>query len=225
MVSGMAAPLVQAGAKIGVLLGTAYLFTREAVETGAIMPAFQSEAVECRTTALLESGPATRRDVHAHHSRRRLKQNARGLPRPVLRPTKRAERWKSLVSGACGSRLRASHPSTADPISQSEYKLTRRSNGPAVCTCSGNWQRCARKPVRSGTSSDVSAGACAFGWLCCDIPDAARNAARPSDVAIVGVATLMPKAPDARQFLGKHISQGGRDHGNSVTSLRLAAIL
>ena len=53
----LSAPLAEAGAKVGVLLGTAYLFTRESVASGAIAPAFQEEALECRSTALLESGP------------------------------------------------------------------------------------------------------------------------------------------------------------------------
>ena len=57
MVSALAAPLAARGANIGVLVGTAYLFTREAVESGAIVEEFQRQAVECRQTALLHSGP------------------------------------------------------------------------------------------------------------------------------------------------------------------------
>ena len=54
MVAALAAPLAERGAKIGVLLGTAYLFTREAVATGAIVEGFQQEAIRCRGTVLLE---------------------------------------------------------------------------------------------------------------------------------------------------------------------------
>ncbi|MFV1958476.1 MAG: beta-ketoacyl synthase N-terminal-like domain-containing protein, partial [Planctomycetota bacterium] len=56
MVETLAAGLVERGVRIGVLIGTAYLFTPEAVETGAISPVFQDEAVACRETALLTSG-------------------------------------------------------------------------------------------------------------------------------------------------------------------------
>ncbi len=45
------------GVNFGVLMGTAYLFTREAVATGAIVPRFQEEALRCRRTVLLETGP------------------------------------------------------------------------------------------------------------------------------------------------------------------------
>ena len=56
MVSVLAAPLVARGMKIGVLMGTAYLFTAEGVASGAITEEFQRQAVECQETILLESG-------------------------------------------------------------------------------------------------------------------------------------------------------------------------
>lgn len=57
MVAALAAPLAEKGAKVGVLMGTAYLFTKEAVAGGAITPRFQQEAVGCDDTVLLETGP------------------------------------------------------------------------------------------------------------------------------------------------------------------------
>jgi acyl transferase domain-containing protein/NAD(P)H-dependent flavin oxidoreductase YrpB (nitropropane dioxygenase family)/acyl carrier protein len=57
MVSALAAGLAEKGMKVGVLLGTAYLFTQEAVESGAITPRFQKEALGCGQTVLLETGP------------------------------------------------------------------------------------------------------------------------------------------------------------------------
>lgn len=57
MVSVMAAPLAARGVKIGVLMGTAYLYTHEAVATGAILPQFQAQALEHTETVLLETAP------------------------------------------------------------------------------------------------------------------------------------------------------------------------
>src|SRR5262249_53055684 len=57
MVAALAAPLAERGVKLGVLMGTAYLFTREAVESGAIVPRFQKEALGCAETVLLQTGP------------------------------------------------------------------------------------------------------------------------------------------------------------------------
>ncbi len=57
MVAAMATPLAAKGARIGVLMGSAYLFTQEIVETGAILPEFQQVALECGRTALVETAP------------------------------------------------------------------------------------------------------------------------------------------------------------------------
>ena len=56
MVAAVAAPLAARGMKIGVLMGTAYLFTHEAVQSGAILAEFQRQALTCQETILLESG-------------------------------------------------------------------------------------------------------------------------------------------------------------------------
>src|SRR6185437_14877646 len=45
------------GAAIGVLMGTAYLFTREAVDAGAVLPAFQRQLIDAEHTDLLETAP------------------------------------------------------------------------------------------------------------------------------------------------------------------------
>ncbi len=57
MVAALAGPLVEAGARVGVGMGTAYLFTEEIVRAGAIGEEFQAQAIACDTTVLLESGP------------------------------------------------------------------------------------------------------------------------------------------------------------------------
>lgn len=56
MVSAMSAPLVQRGIKVGVLMGSAYLFTEEAVSCGAIVKAYQEQAMKCNRTINLETG-------------------------------------------------------------------------------------------------------------------------------------------------------------------------
>ena len=55
MVAVAAAPLAERGVQIGVLMGTAYLFTDEAVAGGAIVETFRQEAIGCQRTVLLES--------------------------------------------------------------------------------------------------------------------------------------------------------------------------
>jgi len=57
MVNVLAAPLVSRGAKVGVLMGTIYLFTEEAVSQGSILPEFQNQAIKCESTINLVTGP------------------------------------------------------------------------------------------------------------------------------------------------------------------------
>jgi len=57
MVNVLAAPLVARGAKIGVLMGTVYLFTEEAVSQGSILQEFQNQAIQCENTINLVTGP------------------------------------------------------------------------------------------------------------------------------------------------------------------------
>ncbi|MFD8722442.1 nitronate monooxygenase, partial [Streptomyces sp. NPDC059629] len=57
MVTALAAPLTARGAAVGLLMGTAYLFTEEAVDRGAIQPLFQRQVMAAAATALLETAP------------------------------------------------------------------------------------------------------------------------------------------------------------------------
>ena len=57
MVAAMAATAADRGIRVGSLLGTAYIFTREATKTGAITPSFQRAVTGATETVLVESGP------------------------------------------------------------------------------------------------------------------------------------------------------------------------
>ncbi|HIB84031.1 MAG TPA: hypothetical protein EYO59_05400, partial [Chromatiaceae bacterium] len=56
MVATMTAPLAAMGMQIGVLMGTAYLFTKEIVAGGGIVANFQKQAIKCTRTVGLETG-------------------------------------------------------------------------------------------------------------------------------------------------------------------------
>ncbi|MEU6971840.1 SDR family oxidoreductase [Kitasatospora aureofaciens] len=57
MVAAMAAPLAGRGVAAGLLMGTAYLFTREAVQLGAVQPQFQRQVLAAKGTELLQTAP------------------------------------------------------------------------------------------------------------------------------------------------------------------------
>jgi len=56
-VAAISATLQAKGIAVGCLMGTAYLFTKEAVASRAIVKRFQKEALSCTTTHLLQTGP------------------------------------------------------------------------------------------------------------------------------------------------------------------------
>ncbi|HEY2702000.1 MAG TPA: SDR family NAD(P)-dependent oxidoreductase [Pseudonocardiaceae bacterium] len=60
LVAAMAAEQAAAGTGVGVLMGTAYLFTREAVQTHAITDAFQDQMLRAASTVTLETAPGHR---------------------------------------------------------------------------------------------------------------------------------------------------------------------
>ncbi|MFN8205142.1 MAG: nitronate monooxygenase [Solirubrobacteraceae bacterium] len=154
MAATVAAPLAARGAAIGVLMGSAYVFTREAVATGAIAAGFQDAALRCEQTVLLESGPG-----HA----------TRCAPTPFAATFAR-ERDRLVASGAAPAQLhdRLEHLSlgrlriaakgvdragAAAPASGLSSSRSRRSSRPsAASTCSARSRRCARPPPRSRTS-------------------------------------------------------------------------
>ncbi|GGH57359.1 SDR family NAD(P)-dependent oxidoreductase [Frigidibacter albus] len=57
MVAALAAPLAERGIRVGMLMGTAYLFTEEAVSAGSIVQTFQKVLLDCQETVTLETGP------------------------------------------------------------------------------------------------------------------------------------------------------------------------
>lgn len=201
MVAALAAPLVERGFKIGVLLGTGYLFTEEAVRDGAITRTFQEEAVACARTVLLETGPghATRcvatPFVDAfQRERRRLQAEGRS-----------PEEIHDTLEGLNLGRLRiASKGIARNPASGARFVTVseeeQRTDGmymigqaamlrDRVCTISE-----LHEDVAAGGSARLEA--LAPGWERVEVAPVPR----PADVAIIGISCMMPKAADLQAY-------------------------
>lgn len=81
VIAVMAASLAARGIKVGVLMGTSYLYTKEAVTTGAIQQKFQEQARSSNDTVLLETAPGHEtRCLNSpfaeffHHEKKKLEQ-------------------------------------------------------------------------------------------------------------------------------------------------------
>jgi acyl transferase domain-containing protein/NAD(P)H-dependent flavin oxidoreductase YrpB (nitropropane dioxygenase family) len=200
MVAAMTGPLAARGAAIGVLMGTAYLFTEEAVATGAILPGFQQTALDCAATVLLETSPGhvTRcadTPYVAAFTKAREELAAAG--------TSAKELWAELESLNLGRLRIASRGIRREgdalvPVPAAEqheagmYMLgqvaTVRSEPTTVAALHAQ--------VTEGACRflDAAAAARGIGPEAETTPDEIAEAGRPLDIAIVGMACVLPQA-------------------------------
>jgi acyl transferase domain-containing protein/NAD(P)-dependent dehydrogenase (short-subunit alcohol dehydrogenase family)/NAD(P)H-dependent flavin oxidoreductase YrpB (nitropropane dioxygenase family) len=198
MVASLVAPLAARGAKVGVLMGTAYLFTREAVNSGAIVPDFQQRALDCQQTVELNTGPGhaircapTPFAEEFRQERHRLIQS----DRPVAEITAELERLTvgraRIASKGLGreSTGRLAIIEAPQRLAQGMYMMGDLAALRAEIT------------DLNTLHEEVSVGSSA--WLEHkgeERPASPRPASRPARVAIVGVSCLLPGASDPATF-------------------------
>lgn len=199
MVATLAAPLTQRGAHIGVLIGTAYILTEEAVRCGAIQPDFQQVALDCAATATLTTGPghasrcAITPFVAAFHQTRQQLQ-AQGEPARNVR-----DRLDALTLGrlrvATKGLLRSEPTGELRPIGPDE----QRTQGMYMI---GQAATLHDRPLTLDTlHRNVTTDA--LDWLTRHQPQIRKRPEfepRPADVAIIGIGVWLPGATDAREY-------------------------
>jgi acyl transferase domain-containing protein/NAD(P)H-dependent flavin oxidoreductase YrpB (nitropropane dioxygenase family) len=197
MVSAMAMPLVQHGIKVGVLMGTAYLFTQEAVACGAIVDGFQQQALNCHQTIALETGPG-------HASRCAVTPFAKEFydtRREMLAAGRDPEDIKLVLEELTLGRLRVASKGiqrsttgdleSVDLVNQAQSGMYMIGQ---VATL--RQQTCTIAELHQ----DVAVGSVQYfsAWT----PDQQHHTplSSPSDIAIVGIGTILPKADHPQQF-------------------------
>ena len=203
MVAAMAAPLAERGARIGVLMGTAYLFTAEAVATGAIKAPFQEAALACRRTALLETSPghttrcAVTNFAHRFDAEREALEAA-GLSGP--------QRWATLDELNLG-RLRIAAKGLkrdGDQITAVNEDEQRRDGLYMI----GDVATLRDEATTIATlHEEVSVGS---GERLAAMPTSAKKGTRPIDVAVIGIACLFPGARDAAEYWANIVAGGSQ---------------
>ncbi len=195
------ASLAERGVKVGVLMGTAYLFTREAVASGAILEAFQKQALACRHTALLETGPG-----HV----------VRCAPTPYAQAF--AERKARLqADGAAPEQVRA----TLETLNIGRLRLaakgvTRRNDAAHTLHLADTNEQRAEGLYMLGQAAGLREEVCTVNELHRDVSvrgteilreaartageSAPRTAARREGIAIVGMSCLLPGAQSLDRF-------------------------
>jgi len=195
MVAAMAAPLAARGARIGVLMGTAYLFTREAVETGAILGGFQRAALECERTVLLETAPghATRcvaseyvRTFHAE----KVRLEGEGVePKEV---------WRALEQLNLGRLRIASRGLRREDgvlVGVGEEEQVREGMFMIGDVAALRDRVCSMEELHR----EVTEGATAH-LEALEMPTEEATGVRVADIAIVGMACTFPGAPDLSAY-------------------------
>ncbi|MFA5938692.1 MAG: beta-ketoacyl synthase N-terminal-like domain-containing protein, partial [Sinimarinibacterium sp.] len=194
MLAAMTAPLAARGMKVGALMGTAYLFTQEIVASGAVVEGFQEEALRCRRTVNLESGPghATRCvdtpfAAQFAEARRRLSRD--GLSTEAMRAALEDLNLGRLRIASKGRTRDAAGAMIAVPRDEQTrdglYMIGQ------VATL-----RDGVLPVRQ-LHDDVCNGAQAL--LAARQPVDAQSE-KPADIAIVGIGLALPGANDAADY-------------------------
>ncbi len=200
MVAALAAPLAERGVKIGVLIGTAYLFTAEAVATGAIVPGFQAEALRCDETVLLETGPGHEVRVSPSPFTTIFEEERRRLA-AERRP---AEEVRTTLEGLNAGRLRVAAKgidrlqgagSSLQAVADDEQKARGLYMLGQVATLRD------RVTTIACLHEEISRGAGEFLAATVVEPESAAGVdSTPSEIAIVGMSAIVPGAGDLRTF-------------------------
>ncbi|MDH6218617.1 type I polyketide synthase [Streptomyces pseudovenezuelae] len=221
MVAALAAPLTARGAAVGVLMGTAYLFTEEAVECGAIRPLFQEQVVRATGTALLETAPGhATRCVRSQFSDgfRELGDRLREQGVPDRRM------WEELERLNVG-RLRIASKGVERDASGELAAVDEERQ-----LAEGMFMAGEVAVLRSATTTvgalhrSVTVGAAEFYAgrsveLLVREGDLGEEAVpEPLDVAVVGMACMFPGAPDLASFWANVL--GGHDAVGEVPAAR-----
>lgn len=212
MAAAAAAPLAERGARVGVLMGTAYLFTEEAVAAGAVLPRFQREALECTDTVLLHTAPghATRCAVTPYAdtfeaTRQRLAEGG-AEPREVWEELERLNLGrlriasKGLRRGAEGSALEpvGEEQQASEGLFMLGQAATLRSRTTTIATLHTEVTEGATELLRQRAEELAGRESGADGAAVADATGPVRP--DPLDVAVVGMACAYPGAPDLAAY-------------------------
>lgn len=215
MVAALAAPLAARHVGVGVLMGTAYLFTQEAVTHGAVVPNFQRALLDCQRTVLLETSPGhATRCVDSPY----VRAFAEAKHKLLADGASRNEMWASLEELNLGRLRLASKGRRRDAGRMVEVTEVEQSDQGMFMTGEAATLRRAvttlaslHAEVTDGATEFLETVAATHGIVprgSSTQPEASK-AADPLDIAIVGMACVFPQAADLASYWANVL--GGRD--------------
>ncbi|MBA4287091.1 MAG: hypothetical protein C0434_16355 [Xanthomonadaceae bacterium] len=197
MLAALAAPLAARGMKVGCIMGTAYLFTQEIVDSGAVVKGFRDAAISCDKTVNFETGPG--------HS-------TRCVDTPFFREFREA-RKELLREGVGADELRDRlEDMNMGRMRVASKGLNRDASGQIVEVSEADQYKDGMfmigqiATMRDGVVTldalhrEVTVGGMAMLQAVVGAKAARKQEAKPADIAIVGVGTLLPKATLAEKY-------------------------
>ncbi|MGR3869022.1 SDR family NAD(P)-dependent oxidoreductase [Streptomyces graminifolii] len=219
MVAALAAPLTARGAAVGVLMGTAYLFTEEAVTRGTVQPLFQEQVVRATRTALLETAPGhATRCVPSPFSDNYLVFEAelreQGVPdRQIWEKLERLNVGRLRIASKGMERDTAGALTSVDEQRQFAEGMFMAGEV-AVLRSATTTIDALHRSVTEG-AADFLADSARTARARLGVEDTAKpEAPAPLDVAVIGMACMFPQAPDLPTFWANIL--GGRDSVDEV---------
>ncbi len=204
MVAAMAAPLAERGMKVGVLMGSAYLFTEEAVRDGAIEQPFQQVILDCRETVNLETGPG-----HANRCAiTPFAEEFQATRKRLIQEQRSVEEIREALDSLTIGRLRVATKGLVRteegivPVDTETQKQDGMYMIGQVATLRSDVITIAQ------LHETVSVNSTAL-LQKASVPDSLAGLPTPSpaDVAIIGIGTLLPKAQNPEAFWQNIIQQ------------------
>ena len=201
MVTALAAPLVERGAQIGLLMGTAYLFTEEAITAGAIVPGLQQVALACERTVLLETAPnhATRCADTPYlrtFAQTRDRMTADGIPREQMWAELEQLNLGRLRIASKGLRREGAALVPVDEQVQHRDGMVMVGDV-AMLRSATTTIEALHAQITDGAAEFLAARATELGVeAACGNQDNELPESQPLDVAIVGMAGVFPGAGD-----------------------------
>ncbi|GMQ83280.1 MAG: hypothetical protein BMS9Abin06_0013 [Gammaproteobacteria bacterium] len=202
MIAVLSAPLSAKGIKVGILMGSAYLFTEEIVTSGSIVQTFQDQVLGCQTTVGLETGTG-------HASRcgdTAFAKEFLGLKKRMLAEGKSADEIRDALEDLNLGRLRLAskgkeragpenkirNVSIKRQVQEGMYMLGQ------VATLSSEISSVAR--LHQSVTDDACTHIYARFMAAKQDKQERQVASNPSDIAIIGIGAYLPKAVDVRSY-------------------------
>ncbi|MFJ8135543.1 SDR family NAD(P)-dependent oxidoreductase [Streptomyces sp. NPDC096013] len=219
MVAALAAPLTARGAAVGVLMGTAYLFTEEAVTRGTVQPLFQEQVVRATRTALLETAPGhATRCVPSPFSDNYLAFAAelreQGVPdRQIWERLERLNVGRLRIASKGVERDAAGALTSVDEQRQLSEGMFMAGEV-AVLRSATTTIDALHRSVTEGAAAFLADSARTARARLGVEETAEQQAPAPLDIAVIGMACMFPQAPDLPTFWANIL--GGRDSVDEV---------